>query len=271
MEPNQKRLLRASESIRAQLGRLLSMSGEVDLPAEHWIECQKLARQLHSATRRGWNRCQPVLRDRLEWCLMGCIERLQCATRELSAPSPKPSPPTFRAIYSELCALPTEFDGFIVDLANEAISLTTERVVLEDIDLGPFEIRLHWNRIGEHRCYDVVALEPNPARESSDVTHPHVRSEQLCEGDGQEAIRRALLSGRLSDFFQIVAQTLHTYNGGSAYASLSEWEGRGCDDCGQFVSDDDRSICERCDRDLCLDCLDACESCESRLCHGCTD
>ena len=37
--------------------------------------------------------------------------------------------------------------------------MTTDRIVLEDIDLGPFVIRLHWKRIGEHRCYNVIALE----------------------------------------------------------------------------------------------------------------
>jgi hypothetical protein len=271
MEPNQKQLLRAAESIRSQLFRLSTMSGEIYLPEEHWNDCQLLARQLHFAETRGWNHCQPTLRDRLERCLLGCLEQLQRVTQELSTRCPKPLPPTLRATYGELIALPAEFNGFSVDLEHGAISVTTERVVLENIDLGPFEIRLHWKRIGERRCYDVVALEPSPAAQSSDVTHPHVRSEQLCEGDGQEAIRRALLSGRLSDFFQIVTQILKTYNGGSAYASLSEWEGSACDDCGQFVSEDDRSFCERCERDLCLDCLDACESCESRLCHSCTD
>jgi len=271
MEPNQKRLLRAAESIRSRLLRLSSISDEIYLPEEHWNECQTLARQLQFAETRGWDYCQPVVRDRFERCILGCLERLQRVTQELSTRRDKPAPPTLGTIYGELHALPTEFDGFSVDLEHGAISVTTERVILEDVDLGPFEIRLHWKRIGEHRSYNVVALEPNPAAQSSDTAHPHVRSEQLCEGDGQEAIRRALLSGRLSDFFQIVTQILNTYNGGSAYASLSEWEGIACDDCGQFVSEDDRSFCERCERDLCLDCLDACESCESRLCHGCTE
>src|ERR1700722_10653274 len=216
MEPNQKQLLRAAESIRSRLLQQSSTSGEIYLPEERWNECRSLARQFHFAATRGLNQCQPILRDRLERCVLGCLERLQRMTQEIAAPCPKPLPPTLRAIYGELSALPAEFDGFSVDFEREAISVTTERVLLEGIDLGPFEIRLHWKRIGEHRCYDVVALEPNPARESNDVTHPHVRSEQLCEGDGHEAIRRALLSGRLSDFFQIVTQILNTYNGGSA-------------------------------------------------------
>jgi hypothetical protein len=271
MEPNQNQLLRAAASIRSHLCRLSAVRGEVCLPQEHWDECQSLMHQLNYAAKRDWNHCQVVLHDRLERCVLGCLERLQRVTRDLSTACPKALPPTLRAVYGELSALPIEFDAFNIDLREHVIAVSTERVVLEGIDLGPFEIRLHWNRIGERRCYKVVALEPNPARASSDVTHPHVQGGRLCEGEGQEAVGRALLSGRLSDFFQIVTQILNTYNGGSAYASLSEWEGTACDDCGRFVSEDDRSFCECCERDLCLECLDACESCESRLCHGCAD
>ncbi len=69
------------------------------------------------------------------------------------------------------------------------MSVTTEAIVLENIELGTFEVRLHWKRIGERRCYEVVAREPNPAGESSETTHPHVRGEQLCEGDGRASDR----------------------------------------------------------------------------------
>jgi hypothetical protein len=271
MELTQKRMLRAAESIRAHLWRLSSQSIEVYLPDEHWSECRSLARQIHLAGKHGWTNCHEPLRKRLEFCVMGCLERLQRLTHELSTIAPNPLPPTLRAIFGELSALPGEFDGFRLDLAHETISVTTDRIILEDIDLGPFVIRLNWKRIGEHRCYNVIALDANPASESSDVTHPHVRDEVLCEGDGQQALRRALSAGRLSDFFQIVIQILNTYNGGSAYCSLSDWEGTACGDCGRCVSEDDRSYCERCERDLCLDCLQYCAGCETRLCTSCTE
>ena len=271
MELTQKRMQRAAEGIRSHLWRLSSRPMEVYLPDEHWSECRSLARQIHLAGMRGFTNCQEPLRKRLEFCVMGCLERLQRVTHELAAFAPTPLPPTLRAIFGELCALPGEFDEFKVDLARETVSVTTDRIVLEDIDLGPFMIRLNWKRIGEHRCYNVIALSPNPASESNDVTHPHVRDATLSEEDGQESIRRALLSGRLTDFFQIVTQILNTYNGGSAYCSLSEWEGSACGDCGRSVCEDDRSFCERCDRDLCLDCLESCAGCETRLCSSCTE
>jgi hypothetical protein len=271
MEQNQKLLLHAAESIRSHLFRLSRTSADIYLPEEHWSDCQSLVRQLRWAVNRGWNNCQTLLIERLEQRLTSCVERMQRAVGQLSIRSPKARPPALGTIFGELCALSDEFDGFAVDLTKATVLATTERVVLEDIDLGPFEIRLDWKRIGERRCYRVIALEPNPACEASDVTHPHVKSEQLCEGEGQEAIRRALLSGRLSDFFQVVTQILHTYNGGSAYTSLSEWEGVSCGDCGQFVSEDDRSYCEHCDQDLCVNCLEPCAGCEYRFCHSCTD
>jgi hypothetical protein len=270
MPPNQRMLLRAAECIRSQLCRAASTSEEVDFPDAHWNECQALGRQLARAATRGWVNSQAILQDRLERGIASCLERLQQALKQISSFRSKISPPTARAIFNELSALSDDFDTFAVDLASQTVSVNTESVVLEDIDLGPFEIRLYWSRIGQRRCYDVIALEP-PARESSDVTHPHVKNTQHCEGDGQIAIERALYSGRLTDFFQIVTRVLNTYNGGSAYVSLSEWEGAACDDCGQFMSEDDQSSCDRCESILCFDCLTPCAECENRCCHACTD
>ena len=36
----------------------------------------------------------------------------------------------------------------------------------------------------------IVALNPNPAATDDSVTHPHVRGERLCEGEGRTTIRR---------------------------------------------------------------------------------
>jgi hypothetical protein len=158
-----------------------------------------------------------------------------------------------------------------VDRSNQTLSVTTEPIILEEIDLGPFEIRLHWDRIGERRPYEVVALEPNPAGESSEITHPHVKGEQLCEGDGRLSIDRALRAGRLLDFFQIVSRILDTYNSGSAYVSLSHWNGSPCADCGDTVCDDDQYTCDRCGDLLCRECLTSCARCEMLCCHSCTN
>ena len=57
----------------------------------------------------------------------------------------------------------------------------------------------------------MIALDPSPAASNSETTHPHVQTNQLCEGDGRSAIRHAMREGRLLDFFVLVRQILQTY------------------------------------------------------------
>jgi hypothetical protein len=271
MQPDDRILLRAAESIRSQLTRAVATLDETELPVAQWIECQTLARQLHRAAKCGWVNAQSIVRDRLERELERFLERLQEVVRQVSSSQRRPAPPTAGAVFSELSALSDEFGSATVDLPNRTISVSTEPIVLVEIDLGPFEIRLHWNRIGERRPYDVVALDPNPARESGDTTHPHVRGEQLCEGDGRISIERALQAGRLLDFFQIVSRILDTYNSGSAYVSLSGWDGSPCADCGDLLREDDEYVFDRCSDMLCRECLTSCERCDAVCCHTCTN
>ena len=164
-------------------------------------------------------------------------------------------------IYRDILALDDEFEEVEIDLDEHELSVTTDRIVLEDIDLGPFEIRLDWQRLGASSAYRVVALDPNPAARSDDVTHPHVQDEQLCEGEGRAAIRAALAEGRLYDFFLLVSQLLHTYGRGSAYVELDDWDGVPCDDCGGSVDEDDRYYCQRCGATLCGSCSVTCQGC----------
>ena len=84
------------------------------------------------------------------------------------------------------------------------------------MNLGPFEIRLDWGSLSDPNPYSVVALDPNSAASNDEVTHPHVKDEHLCEGEGHSAIRAALAECRLLDFFMLVSQVLHTYGQGSA-------------------------------------------------------
>ena len=115
----------------------------------------------------------------------------------------------------------------------------------------------------------MIAIDANPAGANDSVTHPHVQDEELCEGDGQQSIRKALEQGRLLDFFVIVANLLRTYNSGSPYISLSEWHGVECADCGYSVSADDRWICEKCETTLCEECNYNCFGCDRIYCNEC--
>ncbi|MFH1268857.1 MAG: hypothetical protein ABIK89_24285, partial [Planctomycetota bacterium] len=99
----------------------------------------------------------------------------------------------------------------------------------------------------------------------------HVQANQLCEGEGRSAIRRALREGRLLDFFVLVRQILQTYNGANAYVSLASWSGVQCRDCGELVGEDDRDSCEPCGADICTSCSSACARCGRTCCSECSE
>jgi hypothetical protein len=177
MHDNQKILLRAAEQISSTLHRLKVAPLPVDLPDGDWTQCRSLMRQVDLRTSREWHHAAAVLKDCLERTLERCSDRLQEIRRQMSGSSRPLPPQTTREIFGDLVALSDEFEGVAIDRSNQTLSVTTEPMVLEEIDLGPFEIRLHWDRIGDRRPYKVVAREPNPAGESSETTHPHVWSE----------------------------------------------------------------------------------------------
>ena len=176
-------------------------------------------------------------------------------------------------VVAELLQIEDEFGELKLDLKARTISVITESITLDEISLGPFEIRLYLNEIKKlatESPYRVVALEPNPAGSDCDVTHPHVSHEKLCEGDGYIAIRKAIQQGRLNDFFTIIVQILQTYNPDSPYVSLDDWEGISCYDCGYTVAGDDCYYCENCERDYCSSCSTYCQICDTTICLGCS-
>ena len=70
--------------------------------------------------------------------------------------------------------------------------MRTGPIELEEIYLGSFRIELHWDQIDRQRAYEVIATDPNPPDGDDRVTHPHVRDQVLCEGEGATSIKAAL-------------------------------------------------------------------------------
>jgi hypothetical protein len=128
---------------------------------------------------------------------------------------------------------------------------------------------LRWTDIGRKQAYEVIAEEPCCAAENEEVTHPHVQSGRLCEGQGAVAIRSALTEGRILDFFLLVSRVLDTYNAGSAHVPLDRWSGVPCRDCGLIMPSDDHGLCEACEGPLCGDCSASCQGCQSATCREC--
>ena len=180
--------------------------------------------------------------------------------------------PTLSFIFDELKHLEQEFDQTEFNKAENTISIVTDSITLEDIDLGPFKIQLKLTKpsdLYKDSSYLCIALEPNPAATNDEVTHPHVSNERLCEGDGSAAIRSALEQARLIDFFSIVKSILNTYSPDSPYVSLEDWSGIGCYDCGGMIDSDSAYYCNSCDRDYCESCSSYCHSCDETRCLGC--
>jgi len=77
-------------------------------------------------------------------------------------------------------------------------------------------------------------------------------------------------SSRSCFFFLLVRQILGTYNSGSAYVRLEDWQGADCHDCGRLMHEDDRGTCERCECDICNNCVTRCTKCDQHCCADCS-
>jgi hypothetical protein len=260
-------MARAAGRIHAELRP--SLTDADDLPIAAWQRCQRFQRLMGCARARGWTAAERICRTQLKRSLAALRQELDECERSLDVVPTSPAQ-TLRDVYDDLVAIEAEFDGFRVNLREATISVVTRSVVLADVDLGRFEIVLSWRGLGDSRSpYTVGAVDERSAHSDSSLAHPHVRDEQLCEGDGAAAIRSALRSGRLLDFLTIVAQTLATYNPHSAYLALDQWLGVSCTDCGAVVEADEASCCERCESDLCGDCQYSCTACGRLACSDC--
>jgi hypothetical protein len=264
-----KDLWRAAELIHVHASRRRPCQNNTVLPVNAWSELSRLERRRQRAIQHGWHRAASKLIAEI----VADVESLQLDLEELAGKlrATPPAPTSVAEIYRDLVSLRQEFSDLTVCFEEEELSATTAPVVFKQLHLGEFEIRLNWTRIGQPCSYRVVALNPSPARSNSGVTHPHVSDEQLCEGDGQAAIRAALMTLRLADFFLLVSRLLATYAPGRAYVELDEWLGDPCHGCGAGVDSDDRYYCQRCDEVLCNDCVEYCSFCEEGQCNGCLE
>ena len=270
MDPINKKALKAAVLIHEHMAAGQRRDASVYLPEYSWNSVQQLRRQIEMARERGWHRAAASLAEDLGRRLDDCRRELESALHALRAcPAERPVSPA-SDVYRDILALYDEFEEVEIDLKGHELSVTTDCIVLEDVTLGPFQIRLDWERMGcSSQPYRVVATEPNPPAARDNVTHPHVQDEQLCEGDGRPAIRAALAECRLYDFMLLVSQVLHTYARGSGYVELADWDGTPCEGCGNSLGEDDRYYCNRCEATICGSCSASCQACGDAFCSGC--
>ena len=239
------------------------------LPEYDWQRLLSLQRSLDVSRVRGWTVGLSRLWRQHASLVRTVVHHLEARQRDLDERQNERPVTSIGEILDDLAVLETEFGGLTIDLRDRTFSVVTPAIVLEGIELGRFRIVVQVDSLGEPSPYDVLALDPNPATESSDVFHPHVQGEALCEGEGRAAIRKASADGRILDLCVIVHQILQTYHSGSAYVPLSRREGRTCQDCGTHASEDASTFCRACEDDLCHDCADCCAVCQADLCAHC--
>jgi len=264
-----KKLTRLAVAIHGQLANPSTGFSQTWLPAATWDHCNSLMDRIGRAHERGWHFAAGRLQRDLQFGLNRLEQELANVRNSLETVTGHVVLATVGDLYRDFIWLQQEFDDVSWDLHRQTLSVTTEPIVLEEVSLGRFEIRLDWEDLTTPSPYSIIAVDANPAASDESVTHPHVQTEKLCEGDAHLPICRALADGRFADFFVVVSRTLHTYNSSSPFVDLDRWCGVTCEDCGSSVGEDDYWVCESCSSRLCDDCRVSCEGCSDAFCSQC--
>ncbi|MEX2389234.1 MAG: hypothetical protein WD534_15255 [Phycisphaeraceae bacterium] len=270
-----RRLWRVAQIVRDQLQRrhenAVSAWAQSGTAPQLAIEQHhRLQRRLQRAMQRQMLGSVQRIRPQMLRNLNELVRTLESVHRHLA--HPPPPVPAMRELLAEIEAIEDEFGELIVELEHAVIKVRTESIELEGLYLGPFEIQLFLHDLAQsdgHAAYAVVALDPRPAAGDDRVVHPHVSDDRLCTGEATTSINRALASGRLCDFFLLVTNVLKTYNPDSPYVPIDQWDGEPCHDCGYRMHEENRGLCEQCERDFCDECMGFCRHCETSICHGC--
>ena len=269
-QSQQRRLwIRAAIKIREQyLSQATGFPNVNSPPIDQWMRVMRLSRLMTKAEQHHW----PVAFQR---CLQELKQTQARLSHELTTNQsgltmikyPK-AIPSLRELIAELCSLADEFDETSIDWSQQEIIVRTPAIVLREVNLGEFEIRLCWSELGDLQPYRIVSLAETG---TDDVHHPHVQGDTLCEGEGKIPVSQALAEGRLGDFFILVQQILQTYNPGSAYVPLERWWNSSCADCNDSMSQEESRHCSICEHQICEYCRRNCVACSDHLCTSCAD
>ena len=120
----------------------------IELPNCSWDSCVELVRQSRRAELRGWHLAAAELRKDLGYTLPTLQSELTAIVSQLPRITTTKTMATIGDIYEDLLALQKDFDELDYDIRGRWLSVTTEPITLQDIYLGPFEIRLDWGRRG---------------------------------------------------------------------------------------------------------------------------
>ena len=274
---NDRQLIRIALAIQEQLSMLRlrhysRMQEEIQKVLTGLEELQRIRQKLTVCARHNWHAAALSLKDQAT----RIISRLPYTANDVKwmLDNGKTSIPSLKDLLADISQIEDEFGEPKLNRDTRELSVITDRIELEGIDFGDFEIRLHINNLGAgqlNSAFSVIALNPHPAASNRRITHPHVNDEQLCTGDGRTAIQAALHNGRICDFFTLVRSVLENYNPDSPFIPIADWEGVLCSDCGYTMSDNDVHGCYVCGQEFCDDCISYCRRCDESVCHGCLE
>lgn len=251
-----------------QSTRLLELSSEWQQLASRWESLHRARQRCLLAVKHGLMLSLPELQQDLIHALGNLSE--QIATLRTCTEVAHRDDHSFRHWFEEVDQLYDEFSSVTFQPDASTLRVETPVIKLRDICLGAFAI--DFKKKGSAvsmQCFEVVALQPEPASTDSEVVHPHVKDGELCAGDAKAPLTAAMASGRLVDAFLLIQSTLQTYNSRSAYVKLEQWYGVSCSDCSRTMSPDDSYSCLECDHRLCNQCTSSCSTCSSTYCPEC--
>jgi hypothetical protein len=212
-------LWRAATQIHTQLEQAYRSHRDTEPPVTAWQELLRVYALREEARAQGWRVAAHHLNQEASHAISDLTWRLETLRRE-TLPQAPPRLPSLGDVYRDLIALEDEFVEVHCHLRQRLLSVDTDPICLEGVELGRFQISLHWGDRSGLMGYFVTALDPHPAANNSQVPHPHVHGDTLCEGDGRVPIQRALEQGRVYDLLLLIRQILETYNASSAYVTL---------------------------------------------------
>lgn len=252
-------------------------------------ELEKWVGQLAHCQTHSWSHAYNYLSNNM---IQGMLQSIQgkagILERKICGDSIKI--PRIKDLMPEIKSLTHNFTQ--VRFRRGKLSVLTDRIKFEDIDLGRFKIIFDFNmHLSECNYEDMISIQaksPNPAAEDTNVTHPHVKDNRPCLGEALPLIQEAFVQGRLESFFMILDSMLKTYNPGSPYVAIRDWENEGyiCGRCDERMPRDEMIYCDSCEREVCENCQiycrvcdyygcmycvsQTCTSCNRNLCHSCS-
>ena len=178
--------------------------------------------------------------------------------------------PGIKSIVDELNTLISEFGGFSFG-DNLALNVKIGPFKIQEIDFGEFLAEVSLKKVGIFN-YDhslkAFAISPKYPINDNIHTHPHIRNNNICIGNGRSLISKALFENRLFDTYSIINSVLNTYSD-DPFLKIEAWTGISCNDCGEYYTDKDASQCDQCGKIYCPDCVTQCCSSSDYLCYNC--